>query len=66
MRSVLLRSPRLRFRHGARTGGATGFTGQSLPALTLDPDSVSADRRRLVVARRPAEINAKAVWRIDW
>jgi hypothetical protein len=39
-----------------------GFTGQSLPVLTLDPDSVSADRRCLVVARRLAEIKVKGAW----
>jgi hypothetical protein len=41
----------------------TRFTGQSLPDLTLDPDSASRDRRSLVVARHPAEIKAGAAWR---
>jgi hypothetical protein len=31
----------------------------------LDPDSVSADCRRLVVARRPSEIKAKAALRCE-
>jgi len=40
-----------------------GLSGQSLPALTLDPDLVSADCRRLVIARRTLGIKAKAAWR---
>jgi hypothetical protein len=40
-----------------------GITGQSLPALALDPDLFSTDCRPLVVARRPSEFKAEAAWR---
>jgi hypothetical protein len=38
----------------------TRFTGQSLPVLRLDLNGSPADRRRLFLAKPPAEIKVKA------